>query len=249
MVWGMNVSAPAAGVGRSDRLDLLRAVAMLWMAGFHACFDLNHFGLIAPQNFYADPLWTCQRTAIVSLFLFTAGAGQSAAVQQPMGRFWRRWAQIAGCAVLVSVGSWWMFPVSWISFGVLHGIALMLLLLRGLQRLPSPALIGLAVVALAAPALWGHPAFDSRWTWWVGLVTHKPPTEDFVPVLPWLGVVLIGFVAGRWLQAGRPQMWQGPVPRGTGPLLKLSRWPLSFYMLHQPILIGAMLTYTSTFPH
>ena len=216
---------------------------MLWMAGFHACFDLNHFGLIAPQNFYADPLWTWQRTAIVSLFLCAAGAGQSAAVLQPIGRFWRRWGQIAGCALLVSAGSWFMFPGSWISFGVLHGMAVMLLLLRALQRVPASTLLGLALVALVAPWLWNHSFFDTRWTWWVGLVTHKPPTEDFVPVLPWLGVMLAGFVAGRWLQLHRPQTWQGPVPRGAGPLLKLSRWPLSFYMLHQPILIGLVMLY------
>ena len=29
--------------------------------------------------------------------------------------------------MLVSVGSWWMFPRSYISFGVLHGIAVMLI--------------------------------------------------------------------------------------------------------------------------
>ncbi len=118
---------------RFDRLDALRAFAMVWMAAFHFCFDLNHFGLLQPrQNFYADPFWTLQRTAIVSLFLFAAGIGQAVAVErgQPWARFWKRWAQVAGCAVLVSIGSWWMFPRSWISFGVLHGIALMLLLLR-----------------------------------------------------------------------------------------------------------------------
>lgn len=217
---------------------------MVWMAAFHGAFDLNHFGLIAPQNFYADPRWTLQRTAIVSLFLFTAGAAQSAAVMRDdRARFWRRWAQIVGCAALVSVGSWWMFPHSWISFGVLHGMAVMVLLLQPLQRVSFAWLAGIAIAALAAPQLWSHPWFDQRGTWWLGLVTHKPPTEDFVPVLPWFGVMLAGFIAGRWCQQARPQMWQGPVPRGTGPLLQLSRWPLTFYMLHQPVLIGLVMAY------
>mgnify|MGYP000876629481 CR=1 FL=1 len=116
---------------RHDRLDALRGLALVWMTVYHFCFDLNHFGLIR-QNFYEDPRWTLQRTAIVSLFLFTAGFGQVLAVQAGQGwpRFWRRWGQVAGCAVLVSLGSWWMFPGSWISFGVLHGLAVMLLLAR-----------------------------------------------------------------------------------------------------------------------
>jgi uncharacterized membrane protein len=235
--------APHSPAPRSLRLDLLRAVAMLWMAAFHLGFDLDHFGLIAPQNFYDDPKWTLQRTCIVSMFLFTAGAAQSAAMDRSAGRFWRRWAQIVAAAVLVSVGSWWMFPQRWISFGVLHGIAVMLLIVQALRPAPAPLTAAVALLALGLPSWLSHPFFDQRATWWIGLVTHKPPTEDFVPVLPWLGVVLAGYLAGRWLQQHRPQTWQGPVPRGTGPLLALSRWPLCFYLLHQPVLIGLVLAW------
>ena len=221
---------------RSDRLDALRGAAIVWMAAYHFGFDLNHFGWIR-QDFYRDPVWTWQRTAIVSLFLFCAGAGQALAVAagQGAGRFWRRWAQVAGCALLVSVGSAVMFPSSWISFGVLHGIAVMLLLLRlGLARLPNAALMALAAVAIAAPRLVQSAWFDTRWTNWVGLVTHKPVTEDYVPVLPWLGVMLLGFVVTR----ARPGLWSGAAPR---PLAVLGRWSLSFYMVHQPVLIGALM--------
>jgi len=87
--------------GRFDRLDALRGVAIVWMALFHLCFDLNHFGFWTPkQAFTADPFWTTQRTAIVSLFLFCAGMGQAIALEQGQSwaRFWRRWAQIAACA-------------------------------------------------------------------------------------------------------------------------------------------------------
>lgn len=233
---------------RSLRLDLLRAVAMLWMAAFHFAYDLNHFGWIAPQNFYDDPRWTLQRTAIVSLFLFTAGAAQAAAWaggEREEARFWRRWGQICLCALLVSAGSWWMFPQRWISFGVLHGVAVMLLLLRATRRLPALALVAIALVAWGLPAVWSHPWFDQRGTWWVGLVTHKPPTEDFVPVLPWFAAMLIGFVVGGETQRRWPAQWQGPVPRGTGPLIQLARWPLTFYLLHQPVLIGLLLACTA----
>jgi uncharacterized membrane protein len=221
---------------RSDRLDALRGLAIVWMAVFHFGFDLNHFGWIR-QDFYRDPVWTWQRTCIVSLFLFCAGGGQAFAVLAGQGaaRFWKRWAQVAGCALLVSLGSWFMFPNSWISFGVLHGIAVMLLLLRtGLSRLPNAVLLLLAALAIAAPRLVQLPFFDTRWTNWVGLVTHKPITEDYVPVLPWLGVMLIGFVVTRaW-----PRLWAGSAPR---PLAVLGRWSLSFYMVHQPVLIGVLM--------
>jgi uncharacterized membrane protein len=228
---------------RLDRLDALRGVAIVWMIAFHTCFDLNHLGLLQPsQNFYADPFWTLQRTAIVSLFLFCAGLGQAAAWEAGQGwpRFWKRWAQVAGCALLVSLGSALMFPRSWISFGVLHGIALMLLV----ARLAAPhhrTLVLLGAAALVLPWLVQHPVFDSRWTNWLGLVTRKPVTEDYVPMLPWLGVVLWGLAAGQWLLARQRSMLAGPLSPALRPLALLGRWPLSVYMLHQPLILGALM--------
>ena len=233
------MSAP----GRFDRLDALRGVAIVWMALFHFGFDLNHFGLLQPpQNFYRDPLWTTQRICIVSLFLFCAGLGQAVALDAAQGwpRFWRRWAQVAGCAVLVSAGSALMFPHSWISFGVLHGVAVMLLICR----LTAPWgvwLWPLGAMALALPHLVQHPFFDTAATNWVGLVTRKPITEDYVPVLPWLGVMWWGLAAGQWLLARRRALLAGPLPAGLQPLALLGRWSLSFYMLHQPVLIGLVM--------
>jgi uncharacterized membrane protein len=231
---------------RFDRLDALRGVAIVWMALFHFGFDLNHFGLLQPrQNFYTDPFWTVQRSAIVSLFLFAAGLSQAVAWQAGQGwsRFWRRWVQVAGCAVLVSMGSAIMFPRSWISFGVLHGIAVMLLVCRAAAPMPLRWLLLGGALALLLPLGAQHPLFDSRWTYWLGLVTRKPYTEDYVPVLPWLGVMLWGLAAGRWLLAQHPAALAGAVPAPLRPLAALGRWSLSFYMLHQPVLIGAILVW------
>jgi uncharacterized membrane protein len=230
---------------RFDRLDALRGVAIVWMALFHFCFDLNHFGLLAPrQNFYTDPFWNVQRACIVSLFVFVAGLSQAVALDagQPWPRFWRRWAQIAGCAVLVSAGSALMFPRSWISFGILHGMAVMLVAARVLAPMRGGLwVLGLAFVLL--PQLVQHPWFDSRWTNWVGLVTRKPLTEDYAPVLPWLGVMCWGLAAGRLLLARRRAWLASPAPALARPLATLGRWSLTFYMVHQPVLIGAILAW------
>jgi uncharacterized membrane protein len=86
-----------------------------------------------------------------------------------------------------------------------------------------------------------HPFFDARATNWIGLITHKPVTEDYVPVLPWLGVVLWGQAAARWMLASRPRWLAGPLPAAAHPLAVLGRWSLSFYMVHQPVLIGAIM--------
>jgi uncharacterized membrane protein len=235
------VSRPAdAAPTRYDRLDALRAIAIVWMAIFHFCFDLDHFRFI-DQDFHRDPFWTVQRSCIVSLFLFCAGLGQAVAwrQQQSWSRFWRRWAQVAGCAVLVTLGSWLMFPKSYISFGVLHGIAVMLIVTR-LSAGWGAWLWPLGAAALLLPTFVQHPFFDARLTNWVGLVTHKPVTEDYVPVLPWLGVMWWGVATGRWVLARRPHWMTGPLAAPARPLAVLGRWSLAFYMLHQPVLIGML---------
>ena len=228
----------AAPARRFERLDALRGLAVVWMALFHFGFDLAYFR-ITQQNFYADPFWTGQRSAIVTLFLLCAGVGQAVAFEQGQvwPRFWRRWLQIAACALLVSLGSWWIFPRSFVSFGVLHGLAAMLLIVR-LSSGWGVWLWPLGLAALLLPLWLAHPFFDSRATNWVGLVTRRPITEDYVPLLPWLGVMWWGLAAGRWMLANRRPWLTGPLPAGLRPLAALGRWSLVFYMLHQPVLIG-----------
>ena len=86
-------------------------------------------------------------------------------------RFWRRWCSIALCALLVSVGSWLMFPTSYIYFGVLHGLALMLVIARltaswGVWCL-LPALLAVVAPTLVAPWLMAGP--------WTGLAIALQP--------------------------------------------------------------------------
>ena len=234
---------------RFDSLDALRGMAIVWMTVFHVCFDLNHFGYLT-QNFYVDPFWTWQRTAIVSLFLFTAGLGQAVAVQQGQSwpRFWRRWVLVAGSALLVSVGSYLMYPQTFIYFGVLHGMAVMLLIVRLTARWGRWLwLLGGLAVAIKFIAAYAHGIsaqadfLNENWFNWLGLISRKPITEDYVPVIPWLGVMWWGMAAGQWALQNRPQWMTRPVGRAGQPLVWLGRWSLSYYLLHQPVLIGLLM--------
>jgi len=233
---------------RFDTLDALRGLAMLWMTGFHLVFDLNNFKLVT-QDVYRDPFWTWQRTLIVSLFLLCAGMGQAMATAQGQSwpRFWQRWAQVAGGALLVTAGSWLMFPNSFIYFGVLHGLALMLILVRLTARWGRWLWL-LGALAIASKFIFEHllqtgplaPWVDSlnsmRWNW-LGWISQKPVTEDYVPLFPWLGVMWWGAAAGAWVLRQQPGWLARPMPQALHALAGLGRWSLSYYLLHQPVLI------------
>lgn len=240
--------------GRLDRIDILRAVAMLWMTAFHFCFDLNQFGFIQ-ANFHGDPFWTWQRSAIVSLFLFTAGLSQAVALHQGQGwpRFWRRWAQVVGAALLVTAGSMLMFPQTFIYFGILHGIAVMLILARltagwggWLWPLGALAVAAKFLAPLLIGALPALEVLNAPWLNWLGLVSRLPFTEDYAPVIPWLGVVWWGVAAGQWALKHRPQWLGAGQAASTGlkrGLVVLGRWSLSYYLVHQPVMIGLLTAF------
>ncbi len=92
-----------------------------------------------------------------------------------------------------------------------------------------------------APLWWGGSPvaalLNTRPLSWLGLNTLKPITEDFVPLLPWLGPMLFGLAAGGWLLRHRPALLAAQAP---APLAWLGRHSLSYYMLHQPLLIGLL---------
>jgi uncharacterized membrane protein len=242
---------------RWDGLDALRACAMLWMTVFHFSFDLSHAGLW-PQNFYTDPFWTWQRTCILSLFLLCAGAGQALAQHQGQSwsMFWRRWGQIAAAALLVSAGSALMFPQSSIYFGVLHGIAVMLVVVRltlhwgrwlwlaGLLAVASKFIASYAISTGAMPLFFN----EKMWNW-LGWISVLPVTEDYVPVFPWLGVMWWGAAAmGWWLARSASNDGTVALPRLPAlmrrrlmrPLAVLGRYSLSYYLVHQPVLLAVV---------
>ena len=224
-------------------VDALRGVAIALMFAYHFSFDLNYFGLIH-VDFYHNPFWLDLRALIVSLFLVLVGVSLVLAnrrgvnLRAALPRLYR----LLGAAVLVSLGSYALFPASMIFFGVLHFIFVASLLGLLFLRLRWTNL-ALGVLLVLVGLTVQHPWFDQAWLQWFGLMTHKPITEDYVPLLPWFGVVLVGIFLGRHLFSGAtlPALarWQpgGSVAR----LLAFAgRHSLLLYLLHQPVFLGLL---------
>ncbi len=220
-------------------IDLLRGLAILAMMAYHFGFDLNMQGYIA-QDLNHSVTWQIARSLILGTFLFVAGFSMALAVHQTLKKRLTRLVLIALCAALVSVVSYFMFPDSWIFFGVLHFV-LLASLFCWLLIPHKKLLFTLAIALLAIGLFYQSTVFDQPLLQWLGMMTHKPVTEDYVPMLPWLGVMMIGVIIGQWALT-RAQLWPlACTPSAAlSPVQWLGRHSLAVYMLHQPILLGAL---------
>ena len=241
------VAAGAIGASRFRRwpaVDFIRGCAIIAMVVYHFCFDLAFNGWLA-ADFGNDLRWIWFRIPILGSFLFIAGVSLGLAEErgQTALQFWWRVAIIGGAAALVSLSSYIMFPSSFIYFGVLHAIALMSILARPALRWGLLTIaLGFLVVAIGVSVQ--HPFFDQPPLHWIGLMTFKPRTEDYVPLFPWFGMMLIGAGGSTW--AARHPGWSARlsawnVPHSIGWISLLGRHSLLVYLLHQPLLLGGML--------
>ncbi len=221
-------------------VDVVRGIALVLMAAYHFCFDLNYFGLTR-IDFNHAPFWLAARAFIVTLFLSVMGI--SLALSHRRAIRWpavgRRLLLIGGSAALVSAASYLLFPRSYIFFGVLHFVALASLLGLAFLRLGwLNVVIGIAVLALGIG--YHDPLFNRPALQWFGLMTYKPFTEDYVPLLPWFGVVLLGLFLGSRAERWPPRLRQWR----AGGLSRLLAWggrhSLPIYLLHQPLLMGLL---------
>jgi uncharacterized membrane protein len=220
-------------------------VAIVAMVVFHFAWDLYYFGF-SNLDVTSDPGWVAFQRAIVSAFLLIVGVGlvlgHGAGIR--WRGFWRRFAIILGAALLTTLGTYLALPEYFVYFGILHAIALFSLMGLAFVGLPWwGALLGALAFLLPPLVIVPQAVMMERWWSWIGFWPLPPPTTDIVPVFPWFGVVLLGIAATKLLRSSL--LWARIASlelRGiVGRTLRwMGRWSLVIYLVHQPLLYGAL---------
>jgi uncharacterized membrane protein len=222
-------------------LDLARTAAVVGMVIFHVTFDLQMFGHVPPGTTF-QPFWHYFARTVAGSFLFLSGISLWLAHGQGLRwpAFWRRFAKIAGAAVLVSVVSHWTTPDAPIHFGILHGMAACSLIAVVFLRMPPIITLAFAAVSFALPWWVQHPALDPLWLIWTGLSETRPSMVDYVPIFPWLAPCLAGLAFAKL--GALPHLSLPPTPMLSA-LGFPGRHSLVIYLLHQPLLIAGFTAY------
>jgi uncharacterized membrane protein len=227
-------------------IDIARGFAIFLMFVYHFCFDLTYFGFVSFQ-FNTDPFWINFRTIIVCSFLFVMGVSMAIATNKRINhkKFLTRLSLIVFYATIVSVSSYMMYPNSMIFFGILHFVAIASILsLAFIRWYWLNLILGISIILFTN--LFQFQFFDSPYFQWIGLMTHKPITEDYVPLFPWFGVVLIGLFFGKLLFLNSMPLFPKKI-QNWSTNVQIARilafggkHSLHIYMLHQPIFIGIL---------
>jgi len=226
-------------------IDIARGVAIIAMVIYHFFWDLSFYRFI-PVDVGFDPGWVAFARTILFAFMFLVGVGLVLGHGDGVRwrSFWRRWLFVVVGAGLISLGTWFAFPDSFVYFGVLHAIALTSVL--ALPFLFTPLWLTGAIAALIIGLHFGFtdPLYNQKVFSWIGFWVVPPPTNDLVPLFPWFGVVLLGVLAMRLVRGTSSEAQlaaiqpQNVVARVLG---WMGRWSLVIYLVHQPLLLAVIM--------
>lgn len=224
---------------RAPALDFARGIAVVAMVIYHLYWDFGHFGLISADVSF-DPGWRLFAKSIAASFLVIVGVGLELATREGVRwrSFLKRLAKVSGAALLVTLGSWYAFPDSYIFFGILHCIALSSVIALAFLRFPAWALMLAGAAVYVLPLYFRTHALDAPVFDFLGLGMIIPASNDYEPIFPWFAWVLWGLALGK---LRLPFLEPRPVAGPPSIVERLGQWSLPIYLIHQPVLFGALL--------
>ena len=233
---------PSHTVERFDIVDVVRGLAIAGVVLFHLVWDLAFLGFV-PAGWAYAPAWLLFGRTLAGTFMVLVGVSLVLAARRGIRArpFWRRVATIAVAALGITVVTRTAFPTTFIYFGILHAIAVASIVGMAALRFPTPFVIAAGAVVVLLGNWVADPAFDPRWLAWTGFGASPPPSNDFVPVFPWVGLTLSGIALGRLALA---RGWFGLFESGGTAgrsLAWLGRHSLLIYLMHQPLLLAILV--------
>jgi uncharacterized membrane protein len=229
---------------RVPLVDVARGVAIVAMFVYHFTWDLGFFGFISMRA-GIDPGWRLLAKVIAGSFLGLVGIGLVLAARGGLrpGPYLRRLGFVTLGATVITAATYAITPDAFVFFGILHCIAVSSVLAVPVLRAPAWWTTAMAAIVFVIPSVYRSPDLEGPAWWWLGLGEAVPITNDYVPVLPWFGCVLLGVALARMaVDSGWDvalSRWS-PTDAITRTLAFGGRHSLLIYLVHQPLFFGLL---------
>jgi len=233
--------------GRIIEVDALRGVAIILMVIYHFFFDLEFFGIMGIDLSAAS--WVLFQRLIAVMFLSLVGVGlvlSESRNREGYARHLKRGLFLAVIAGAITIATWIYPHDGYIQFGIIHLIALSVIIAPLFFRFGRWNLV-FGVVFIILGLWFGHMTIASHLLFWAGITDPGYHALDHYPIFPWFGVVLVGISLGKMAYPGnvpRPFITgegNGIADNSIRILVALGRNSLMVYLVHQPIIIGLLI--------
>lgn len=246
-------SSAGSGVRRIHFMDEVRGFDIILMVLFHGFYTIGYLFDVA----WGRALFQFFQPAeafFAGLFIFICGISCRLSHSN-----WKRGGLLLLIAVGISVVLWIFMREEMIWFGILHFLAVAILLFALLRPLldRAPPLAGLLVCALLFFLTWWVPGYRAgmfgvpglfsipvpealtKMRWLYPLELSYIPAADYFPLLPWIFCFLGGSFAGVWARQGRFPSFM--YRRRVLFFSWIGKHTLVIYVLHQPVIYGICL--------
>lgn len=236
--------------GRLWEVDSARGAAVVAMVFFHLMWNLQFLGLTT-VNIFSAP-WQIFARSIGSSFAFLMGlsltlAGARLRTLRGLWRYTlRRGTLVFGLGMLITLVTFVALGDQFVRFGILHLLGAMMLIATPFVFIPLWRVLTFGLLMIVLGALLSGQSVAGPWLLWLGIPPDGVQMADYYPLLPWGGPVLLGVAYGRlaYPEGKRhfllPDLSSMAVVRA---LRLFGRHSLPIYLLHQPILLGALLAF------
>jgi len=223
-------------------IDFLRGLSIILVVGYHLLFDLGEFvGIEKFLGFSTDlssAAWKVAQNFFAGLFIVISGTSSTLTRSNV-----RRGLRLLAVSFIVTAVTYGFDPSSAVWFGILQLLAVSILVYGAAFKKARPftcAAWGVVVLGLGAalPAL--KKGLSVRFDWLLPLGIHSPgfSSFDYFPLIPWLGVFLIGAALGKSVYVTRRSLLPWRLPQTF--VNAAGRHSLLIYIAHQPLIMGAL---------
>lgn len=230
-------------------LDTIRGICIILVVIYHLLYDLSEvFG--GNYAFFRSEAMNTFRDAFVGTLIMLAGISCNLSRSNI-----KRGVKTLLCGMLVSVVMLVVMPASKVYFGILHllGVSMLLYGMTAKMMEKIPASVGFLGFLLIHMLTLG--VYDG-YLGWPGLFMVEVPqvpknlfffilgfktghgAGDHWAVIPWMFLFFAGAFLGGYFKEEKVPKWfeKNPVP----PLAFIGRKTLIIYLVHQPLIYGAL---------
>ena len=247
---------PAIKKERAFELDVLRGIAIVMMVFMHLSYDVRYeFGCDMFAYLESSWFWAFVHPIITGLFVSLSGVC-CAMSRNNLKRGLKLLAVALAFTIVTSLITKFMGIYCLILFNVLHVLAVSILLyylVELIERKTGASYMAVSFILVLAGiyimllsnniGLYDHASDKLPLIIFGITVKGEPAMADYMPLIPWAGVFLIGSAAGRLCYREKKTLFPGRTGvchKIVSPLAFLGRHSLIIYLVHQVIGYGIL---------